>query len=121
MIRLSVMLSLKIGHCLFRRLSSVVTQVPERVSHVSLPMCSHANTTLARRHYSDDGKDDEFVNFDKYKVFKDDESSVILDVEEERALLESRLNNGSLDSDEDHDQFSGLNTSRKSRHGRMRV
>lgn len=115
------MLSLKIGRSFSRRLTSVVIQVPERLTHVPLAMCLHANTTLARRHYSDDGKDDKFVNLDKYKVFKDDESSVILDVEEERALLESRLNDGSLDSDEDHDQFTGLNTSRESKHGRISV
>lgn len=120
-IRLSIMLSLKIGRCLSRRLPAVVTRVPEYMSHVPLAVCSHTNTAVARRRYSsDDSKDDKFIESEKYKVFRDDESSVILDVEEERALLESRLSDGHLDSDEDRDQFAGLNTSREWKHGKIR-
>lgn len=107
------MLSLKIGRGLCRRLPAVVGRVPKRVSQAVPELSSPANTTEARRCYSDDGKDDKFVKSDKYKLFRDDESSVILDVEEERALLELRLDDGSSDLDEDHDQFAGLNISRK--------
>lgn len=72
--------------------------------------CSTANTSAICRNYSDD-KNDKFFKSEKYTVFKDDDSSIILDVEEERALLESQ-------STDDHqfdevDEFVGFNTSRK--------
>jgi len=60
----------------------------------------------------DDG--DKFAKPDKYKVFKDDDSSVILDVEEERALLDSRLHNERPEYEE-FDQFAGFDTSREYR------
>lgn len=44
-------------------------------------------------------------------MFKDDDSSIILDVEEERALLDSQIIDEDLD--EEVDKFAGLNTSRE--------
>lgn len=71
-----------------------------------------SNSAVHRhRRYSDD-KSGKFVNPENYKVFRDDDSSVILDVEEERNLLESQLGNEPLDFEE-IDQFEGLNTSRE--------
>ncbi|VVC43944.1 Protein Iojap/ribosomal silencing factor RsfS [Cinara cedri] len=74
------------------------------ISHIGTVNC-----TFYKR-YSDD-KSDKFVKPDNYKVFRDDDSSVILDVEEERDLLESQLGNETLDFEE-IDQFEGFNTSR---------
>lgn len=71
--------------------------------------CRVANISAICRNYSDN-KNDKFVKSDKYTIFKDDESSIILDVEEERALLDSQL------TDENYDEvneFAGFNTSRK--------
>jgi len=90
-----------------------------------LPTCG---TTLIRRSYGDHGStigdgrdggrgdddDDGFVKPGNYKVFKDDDSSVILDVEEERALLNSQLSDDNTRSDFDEiDQFAGFDMSRK--------
>lgn len=90
-----------------------------------LPTCG---TTLIRRSYGDHGStigggrdggrgdddDDGFVKHGNYKVFKDDDSSVILDVEEERALLNSQLSDDNTLSDFDEiDQFAGFDMSRK--------
>jgi len=61
----------------------------------------------------DDDDDDGFVKPSNYKVFKDDDSSVILDVEEERALLDSQLSaNDTCSNFEEIDQFAGFNVSR---------
>jgi len=91
----------------------------------SLPTCG---TTLIRRSYGDRGNaigggrdggrgdddDDGFVKPGNYKVFKDDDSSVILDVEEERALLDSQLSADDSRSDFDEiDQFAGFDMSRE--------
>lgn len=98
------MLSLKIARSFSRRLAA--NRVTERV--LRLPaICSTTNTTVRRR-YSDG--DNKFVKPNNYKVFKDDDSSVILDVDEERALLDSQV----IDEDLDKiDQFAGFDTSRK--------
>lgn len=98
------MLSLKIARSFSRRLAA--NRVSERVVLRSPVVCSTTNTVI-RRHYSDG--DDKFVKPNKYKVFKDDDSSVILDVEEERALLDSQLDDEDLN---EIDQFAGFNTSR---------
>jgi len=79
-------------------------------------VCRRAPGNVAaavRRRYSD-GDDVKFVESDKYKVFKDDESSVILDVEEERALLHSRRGDERSEYDE-IDQFAGFDPSREYR------
>jgi len=61
-----------------------------------------------------DDDDDGFIKPRNYKVFKDDDSSVILDVEEERALLDSQLSADDIRSDFDEiDQFAGFNLSRE--------
>ncbi|XP_050426195.1 uncharacterized protein LOC126836650 [Adelges cooleyi] len=68
--------------------------------------------TVPRQHYADrKGKDENFIktSSDKFKVFKDDDSMVILDIEEERALHEAEAD--SIDFTE-LDEFAGLNTSR---------
>jgi len=90
-----------------------------------LPTCG---TTLKRRSYGDHGStigggrgggkgdddDDGFVKPGNYKIFKDDDSSVILDVEEERALLDSQLSADDTRSDFDEiDQFAGFDMSRE--------
>jgi len=90
-----------------------------------LPTCG---TTLIRRSYGDHGStvgggrdggkgdddDDGFVKPGNYKVFKDDDSSVILDVEEERALLDSQLSADDTRSNFDEiDQFAGFDMSRE--------
>lgn len=93
----------KLSRCLV-----VVSRVSKRVLY-SPEYCSVTNTVVHRR-YSDDNE--KFVKSDKYKVFKDDDSSVILDVEEERALLDSQSTEDVVDFDE-IDKFAGLNTSRK--------
>ncbi|XP_060846729.1 mitochondrial assembly of ribosomal large subunit protein 1-like isoform X1 [Rhopalosiphum padi] len=60
-----------------------------------------------------DDDDDGFVKPSNYKVFKDDDSSVILDVEEERALLDSQSSADDTRSDfEEIDQFAGFDVSR---------
>lgn len=82
--------------------SFVKRVIPAFRSSLSSPVC---------RRYSDD-KNDKPIKSDKYKVFKDDDSSIILDVEEERALLDSRIDDESLDFEE-IDQFAGFNKSRK--------
>lgn len=90
-----------------------------------LPMCG---PTVIRRSYVDHGNnvgdgrngsrgydddDDGFVKAGNYKVFKDEDSSVILDVEEERALLDSQLTADDTRSDFDEiDQFAGFDMSR---------
>jgi len=61
-----------------------------------------------------DDENDRFIKPRNYKVFKDDDSSVILDVEEERALLDSQLSADDIRSDFDEiDQFAGFNLSRE--------
>lgn len=76
---------------------------------LSSPVFLASWNSVCCRRFSD-GKNDNTVKSDKYKVFKDDECSIVLDVEEERAILDSQ------DSDhldfEEIDQFSGLNKSR---------
>lgn len=89
------MFPLKTVVCLSGRLSAV----------------GRAGSAFRRRRYSDD-KSDKFVKPDNYTVFRDDESSVILDVEEERNLLESQLGDEPL-AFEETDQFEGLNTKRE--------
>lgn len=101
------MLSLKIARIFSRRLAA--NRVSERVLR-SPRICSTANTVV-QRHYSDGN--DKFAKPSKYKVFKDDDSSVILDVEEERALLDSQVVDEDLD---EVDQFAGFDTSRKYYH-----
>jgi len=62
----------------------------------------------------DDEDDDGFVKPSNYKVFKDDDSSEVLDVEEERALLDMKLSSDDTRSDFDEiDQFAGFDTSRE--------
>jgi len=90
-----------------------------------LPICG---TTLIRRSYGDRGNavgggrdggrgdddDDGFVKPGNYKVFKDDDSSVILDVEEERALLDLQLSaDDSRSIFEEIDQNAGFDMSRE--------
>uniref|UniRef100_A0A2S2Q871 Mitochondrial assembly of ribosomal large subunit protein 1 n=1 Tax=Sipha flava TaxID=143950 RepID=A0A2S2Q871_9HEMI len=97
------MLSLKIAQSFSRHLAA--NRISKRVLR-SPPICSTTNTIVQRRYSNDD---DKFVKPNNYKVFKDDDSSVILDVEEERALLDSQV----VDEDFDEvDQFAGLDTSR---------
>lgn len=91
------MFPLKLLFCLSRRLA-VVSRT------------GTANFAVRRR-YSDD-KSDKFVKPNNYKLFRDDDSSVILDVEEERNLLESQLGK-ELSEFEEIDQFDGLNMSRE--------
>lgn len=93
----------KLSRCLVE-----VNRVSNRVLY-SPEFCSVTNLVVHRR-YSDDN--DKFVKSDKYKVFKDDDSSVILDVEEERALLDSQSTEEILDFEE-IDKFAGFNTSRE--------
>lgn len=82
--------------------------VPDRVARLPA-FCSFVNSSTPR-YYSDDSSG-KFIKPDKYKVFKDDDSSIILDVEEERALLDSQIIDEDLD--EEVDKFAGLNTSRE--------
>ncbi|XP_050527259.1 mitochondrial assembly of ribosomal large subunit protein 1 [Daktulosphaira vitifoliae] len=66
-----------------------------------------------RQNSSSNKKNEEFIktSSDKYKVFKDDESMVILDIEEERALHE--VDHRELNQDFfEKDEFSGLNITR---------
>lgn len=100
------MFSSKIGLNLLRRLAA---------NRVCRRSAENVATVVCRR-YSNGGDDDDvkFIESDKYKVFKDDESSVILDVEEERALLHLRRGDERLEYDE-IDQFAGFNTSREYR------
>lgn len=115
------MLSLKIGRDLSKCL---MTASRCSLWQSRLPTC---RTTLIRRSYGDHGRttgggrdggrgsddDDGFVKPSNYKVFKDDDSSVILDVEEERALLDSQLSADDPHSDFDEiDQFAGFDLSR---------
>lgn len=72
--------------------------------------CSSLSSQVCRR-YSD-GKNDKSIKSDKYKIFKDDDSSIILDVEEERALLDLQVDDEPLDFEE-IDQFAGFNTTRE--------
>lgn len=76
-----------------------------------LASVGRAGSAVSRQRYSDD-KRDKFVKPDNYTVFRDDDSSVILDVEEERNLLESQLGDKPLDFQE-VDQFEGFNTKRE--------
>jgi len=116
------MLSLKIGRDLSKCL---ITAGRCSLWQSHLPTC---RTTLIRRSYGDQGStvgggrdggrggddDDGFVKPSNYKVFKDDDSSVILDVEEERALLDSQLSADDTHSDFDEiDQFAGFDMSRE--------
>lgn len=103
------MFSFKICRNLFR--FSIVERVSQQVLHFPVNCLTAKSTFEIRRSYSD-GDNDKFVKSEKYKVFKDDESSIILDVEEERALLDSQPSEEDLDFDET-DIFAGLNTSRK--------
>lgn len=67
--------------------------------------------TRTRRFGDDNGK---FVKTDsKYKLFRDDDSSVVLDVEEERALLDSQLDRERSEYDEVDDFFAGFDTTRE--------
>ncbi|CAH1731521.1 unnamed protein product [Aphis gossypii] len=116
------MLSLKICRQLSRSLMAVGRC---SILQSRLPSCG---LTVIRRSYGDhsgtvgggrdggkgnDDEDDGFIKPRNYKVFKDDDSSVILDVEEERALLDSQLSADDIRSDfEEIDQFAGFNLSR---------
>lgn len=102
------MFPLKICRNLFR--CSVVNRVSRGVLHFPVTCSTAKSTSDVYRCYSDGGND-KFVKSEKYKVFKDDESSIILDVEEERALLDSQPAEEELDFGET-DMFAGLNTSR---------
>lgn len=97
----------KAGWKLSRGLTKV-NRVSKRVLYSS-EFCSATNFVV-NRCYSDDN--DKFVKSDRYKVFKDDDSSVILDVEEERALLDSQPTEEILDFEE-IDRFAGFDTSRE--------
>jgi len=116
------MLSLKTGRDL---LKCLVAAGRCSLLQSRLPTCG---TTLLRRSYSDHGStigggrgggrgdddDDGFVKPGNYKIFKDDDSSVILDVEEERALLDSQMSADDTRSDFDEiDQFAGFDMSRE--------
>jgi len=118
----STMLSLKIG----RDLSKCLVAAGRCFLFQSrLPTCG---ITLIRQSYGNRGNaigggrdggrgdddDDGFVKPGNYKVFKDDDSSVILDVEEERALLDSQLSaDDSRSGFDEIDQFAGFDMSRE--------